>query len=72
MAKKFKLPDPRLKAMINIRVHAKKEASINDFSFRNSLCEFFVFSATGSNGGEATLLSEYQVSERHPILTLCY
>ena len=49
----------------------KKEASINEFSFRNSLCELF-FRLLAPTEAKQLCYLNIKVSERHLILTLCY
>ena len=62
VAKKFKLPGyPRLKAMVKYScARTKKKSTSMTFVSETRYASFTFFSATCSNGGDATMSSEYK------------
>ena len=62
VAKKFKLPGyPRLKAMVKYScARTKKKSTSMTFVSETQYASFTFFSATCSNGGDATMSSEYK------------
>ena len=62
VAKKFKLPGyPRLKAMVKFScARTKKKSTSMTFVSETQYASFTFFSATCSNGGDATMSSKYK------------